>query len=77
MSDKQVTYCKCGIPVGKRLGSRELEIIQRHSGFTLKRKLAYTGDDMSVTCEKCGGITTFMTRKISLPMTYVVLPQAT
>lgn len=75
MSDKKVTYCKCGIPVGKRLDSKMIETVRNYKGTVTKQTLRYSGDTSSIECGNCDHTTNFMTNSIPLSMTYVVRPQ--
>jgi hypothetical protein len=52
--ENELVRCKCGTPMLKKISGKKLEILKHHNGQTIKMTTEYTGDSVTVSCDKCG-----------------------
>ena len=71
----QVERCDCGTPLVKRVGSRALAVRKNQNGPSVNMIVKYSGNESSVTCEKCHKTISFLTNKVQKSSTYVMTPQ--
>lgn len=64
--------CSCGVPLAKKVDDKKFELLKYYEGKTITISLKYSGNECDIICGNCGKKISFLTRKLELPMMYVV-----